>query len=295
MLVILNNQHSLMKISTVIKILFIAIAVGLTSIVIAADTETPELLLAKRYTQQNTDIKDYWISEKYDGARAYWDGRQLISRQGNVYHAPAWFTEGFPSQKLDGELWIGRKQFEATMSTIQKETPIDSEWQRIRYMVFELPDAEGTFSDRLMQMKAIIDESGSDYLVQVPQFKLDTTQALQSKLADVIKQGGEGLMMHRADALYLTGRSDALLKVKTHQDAEATVIAHFEGKGKYQGMLGSLLVETPQGIQFKLGSGFSDAQRLNPPAIGSLITYKYFGLTKNSVPKFASFLRIRKD
>ncbi|CAA6822033.1 MAG: DNA ligase (ATP) (EC [uncultured Thiotrichaceae bacterium] len=282
-----------MKILHLFHILFLSFATTINSASFAADMEKPELLLAKPYNQHNTNIKDYWVSEKYDGARAYWDGKQFISRQGNIYHAPTWFTANFPLQKLDGELWIGRNQFEATMSTIQKQQPIDSEWKRVRYMVFELPNAEGTFSERLTKIKTLIDESISPYLRQVPQFKLNTTQALQEKLKEIIKQGGEGLMMHRADTLYVTGRSDALLKVKSYQDAEATVIAHLEGKGKYRGMLGSLLVKTTQGIQFKIGSGFSDAQRKNPPAIGHRITYKYYGLTKNGIPKFASFLRTR--
>lgn len=283
-----------MKIYPWLIILLLSISITPSPATFAAASYKPDLLLAKRYDQQPTHITDYWISEKYDGARAYWNGEQLISRQGNVYHAPAWFIKDFPAQKLDGELWIGRNQFEAVMSAIQKKIPVDTEWKQVRYMVFELPEAQGSFTDRLDAMRAIIDKSTSPYLALVPQFKLDSTAALQTTLQEITQQGGEGLMMHRADALYQTGRSDALLKVKSHQDAEATVVAQLEGKGKYQHMLGALVVETPQGIQFKIGSGFSDMQRRNPPAIGSVITYKFYGLTKNGVPKFASFLRIRR-
>jgi len=72
------------------------------------------------------------------------------------------------------------------------------------------------------------------------------------------------------------------------------VISHIAGKGKYQDMLGSLLVEMPVGLQFRIGSGFTDQQRSNPPAIGKTITYTYHGKTQKGIPKFASFLRIRE-
>ena len=102
-------------------------------------------------------------------------------------------------------------------------------------------------------------------------------------------------MLHRADAQYIAGRSDVLLKLKLQLDTEAIVIAHLPGKGKYVGKLGALLVEAQDGIRFKLGTGFSDAQRENPPAIGSTITYTYLDKTKNGKPKFASFLRVRNE
>jgi DNA ligase 1 len=111
----------------------------------------------------------------------------------------------------------------------------------------------------------------------------------------VVANGGEGLMLHRADALYVTGRSDALLKLKPLFDAEATVVAHTPGRGKYKGKLGALIVETPEGLRFKLGTGFSDAQRENPPKIGSLVTYTYRDKTPKGKPKFASFLRERHE
>lgn len=252
----------------------------------------PELLLAQTY-EGGIRVSDYWASEKLDGVRAYWDGRQLISRQGNVFDAPAWFTAGFPRQALDGELWIGRGQFEVVASAVQKQQAVDSEWRRVGYWVFELPHGEGSFSERLLRLQALVDNAGSPYLHRVEQFTLADNAALQQKLEAVVKAGGEGLMLHLKSAPYTTGRSDVLLKVKQWQDAEAKVIAHLPGKGKYRGMLGALLVELPDGTQFKIGSGFSDVQRANPPPVGSIITYKYYGLTANGIPRFASFMRIR--
>jgi DNA ligase-1 len=90
-------------------------------------------------------------------------------------------------------------------------------------------------------------------------------------------------------------RSDDLLKLKRFDDAEAIVIAHIEGKGKFSNMLGALVVTTPEAREFKIGSGFSDLQRRDSPAIGSTITYKYQGFTASGLPRFASFRRERDN
>lgn len=259
----------------------------------AESQQTPKLLLAKVY-KKSSDLSRYWVSEKYDGVRAYWDGQQFISRRGNVFHAPDWFTEGFPDHPLDGELWLGRNSFEQLLSTVSKDEPIDEEWRKLTYQVFELPEATGTFSDRIMVMKSLLEDTENPYLKMVKQYRVNSHEALMAKLDAVVDAGAEGLMLHHESALYKTGRSDALLKVKRYEDAEARVIKHLRGKGKYTGMMGALLLETHDGIRFKIGSGFSDRERQNPPEIGAVVTYKYFGKTKNDKPRFASFLRVRE-
>ena len=253
----------------------------------------PPLLLAKTY-RDDISIQDYWVSEKLDGVRAYWDGRRLLSRQGNVFNAPAWFTAGFPPHPLDGELWLRRGAFEATLSTVQKQQPDATEWRQMSYQIFELPAAAGSFTERLAKLKRIIAEVNSPYLRLIPQRRFESQADLHKQLDEVVARGGEGLMLHRADSLYQTGRSDALLKLKTHQDAEAVVIAHMPGKGRNHGRLGALLVAMPDGRQFKIGSGFTDQQRQNPPPVGARVTYKYYGLSKRGIPRFASFLRTRQ-
>ena len=255
--------------------------------------EPPPLLLAKPYTD-DIDVRDYWVSEKLDGVRAYWDGRRLLSRRGNVFQAPAWFTEGFPPHPLDGELWLGRGAFEATLSAVRKQRPVAAEWRQLSYQVFELPGAAGDFSQRLERLERIVAAVNSPYLKLIPQQRFENQAALQGKLDEVVAGGGEGLMLHRADSLYETGRGAALLKLKTYEDAEAVVIAHLPGKGRNLGRLGALLVEMPDGRQFRIGSGFSDQERENPPPVGALVTYKYYGLSRRGIPRFASFLRIRQ-
>lgn len=268
----------------------VLIGLALLSPILAAQ----DILLAQVY-QQGIDVKQYLVSEKLDGVRAIWDGKKLTSRQGNIINAPAWFIKDLPNTPLDGELWLARGQFDALSGAVRKDIPIDAEWQNISYQIFELPNAQGDFNARAKRIVKIVDQANLTHLKAVAQFHVKNEAELNKKLKQVVANGGEGLMLHRADAAYITGRSDVLLKLKLLLDAEAIVIAHLPGKGKYVGKLGALLVEAQDGIRFKLGTGFSDAQRENPPAIGSLVTYTYRDKTKNGKPKFASFLRVRNE
>lgn len=257
-----------------------------------AQRDAPALLLAGRY-RPGIDLGDYWVSEKYDGVRGVWDGRQLTTRGGERVNAPDWFTHGWPATPMDGELWAGRGAFEHAQSTIGRAQAGDDAWRRMRFMVFDLPAHPGHFDERLAALRSTVAAIGQPWVVAVPQRKVADDAELQAWLRDVVRGGGEGLMLHRADATYTTGRSDALLKMKLWRDAEAEVIGHQPGKGKYAGMLGALKVRTADGAEFMLGTGFSDAERRNPPPIGTTVTYRYRELTKRGVPRFASFHRVR--
>lgn len=272
---------------------FTLVALLLASLVCAQSPDTPRPLLANVATA-DINPTPYLISEKFDGVRALWDGQTLRSRAGTLIAAPAWFLTKLPPRSLDGELWIARGQFEKLSGAVRKTVPQADEWRQIKYLIFELPDAPGTFAERYEQIKRIVAEANFPQLIAVEQFRLADNAALKRKLAEVVRAGGEGLMLHRADAPYITGRNDALLKLKPFDDAEATVIGHTPGKGKYEGQLGALEVETADGKRFRLGTGFTDAVRANPPAIGAVVTYTYRGFTKNGLPRFASFLRVRE-
>lgn len=254
----------------------------------------PPLLLAETY-QQGTALDGYWVSEKLDGVRAYWDGQQLQSRQGNAFNAPDWFTEGFPAQPLDGELWMGRQRFSELSAAVRRYNPDPEEWRQIRFMVFDLPASERPFSERIERLRTLLEPSPSPYLALVAQLPATSHETLMARLDSVVAGGGEGLMLHHGDSLYRAGRSDDLLKVKRHQDAEAVVIGHVPGEGRHEGRLGALLVERDDGRRFRIGTGFSDAERESPPALGITVTYKYFGLTSTGLPRFASYLRTRND
>lgn len=256
--------------------------------------DAPALMLAKTY-HPGIDLRDFWVSEKLDGVRGRWDGQRLVTRGGQVIAAPTWFTAGWPTVPLDGELWGGRGQFESTVSTVRQLQPDDAAWQRIRFMVFDLPTHPGVFTERLQAGATLVESLNRPWVQLVPQTRGTSHAALMKRLDEVVRGGGEGLMLHRGDALYRTQRSEDLLKVKTHEDAEARVTGYEAGRGRHVGRTGALWVETPEGQRFRIGSGLSDAERKNPPPIGSWITYRFRGRHESGLPRFATFVRLRAD
>jgi len=240
-------------------------------------------------------LADYWVSEKYDGVRGYWDGHTLRTRGGETVVAPAWFTAGWPTTPMDGELWAGRGRFAHAQSTTRQQQPDDAAWRQMRFMVFDLPAHGGVFDERLAALKALVASIQQDWVQAVPQQRVATDAALQALLQRTVRAGGEGLMLHKGGSLYRSGRSDDLIKLKTHDDAEALVVGHLPGKGKHAGRLGALLVEMPTGQRFKLGAGLTDADRDQPPPLGSWVTYRYRGTHDGGLPRFASFVRVRLD
>ncbi len=259
----------------------------------AARQEAP--LQLARSAPADIDPTGFLVSEKLDGVRAWWDGSRLRFRSGLPVIAPQWFTAKLPAGvALDGELWMGRGRFEELSGAVRRYAALDTEWRQIRYALFDLPGAEGRFGQRAARLVSIAREARFEPLQAVQQRELAGRSALTKYFDEVTQGGGEGLMLHRADAPWRAGRSDALLKLKPVDDAEAVVVAHVPGRGKHEGRLGALQVRTAAGVEFLLGTGLTDAQREKPPAVGSVVTFSYRGSTSSGVPRFASFLRVRE-
>ena len=257
-----------------------------------ADSTSGRVMLATSWTK-GADLTGYWVSEKLDGVRALWDGQLLRFRSGRPIASPQWFTASLPPIPLDGELWLGRGTFDRLSATVRRDTPVDGQWRELVYQVFDLPGQGGTFSERLSKMKDVLALRPVPFVQALTQFRMANASALAQQLLKVVQGGGEGLVLHHADALWKAGRSDSLHKLKVAQDEDARVIGHVPGKGRLNGRLGALLVEMPNGQRFALGSGLSDAQREKPPEVGAWVTYRYRDRTPSGLPRFASFLRER--
>lgn len=263
---------------------------------IAAGARPPALMLASPWPDPApASISDLLVSEKLDGVRARWDGARLWSRGGQPIALPPGFTTGWPRQPLDGELWLGRGRFEDTSALVRARRLDDPRWQQLQFWVFDLPADDGRFEDRQARLGTLITPQQAPTLQLLPQQLHADHAALQAHLARVLAAGGEGLIAHHRHARYQPGRSRLLFKLKPWHDAEATVLAHQPGRGKYHGQLGALLVRGDDGTRFAIGSGLSDAQRRAPPPPGSRITYRYTERTGNGLPRFPRLLRIRND
>ena len=270
-----------------------ASATGLATIVVEPPSELPPALMLAKHWHDGLEPADYLVSEKLDGVRAFWDGQVLRFRSGRIIAAPDWFTAALPATPLDGELWLGRRRFDRLSGIVRRSVPIDAEWRELRYMIFDLPGQAGPFSERAAQILSLVEATGVPWLQGVEQSRVPDKTALRRRLAKLVSAGGEGLMLHRADALWAPGRNDALLKLKPLPDEEARVIAILPGKGRHLGRMGALLLEMPNGQRFALGTGFTDAQRDAPPPLGASVTYRYRERTPLGLPRFASFMRVR--
>lgn len=253
----------------------------------------PPLLLAERWDNAQ-DLAGWWLSEKLDGVRAYWDGRTLISRLGNPFHAPDWFVAGLPEVPLDGELWIGRKAFQRTVGVVRRQDRSEH-WREVAFLVFDAPGVAGPFEGRLAFVRDHMARLAPAHARAHEHVACRDLDHLRAELARVEALGGEGLMLRRPGSPYEVGRSLTLLKVKTFRDDEARVVDHLAGAGRHKGRLGALLVELADGTRFAVGTGLSDAERAAPPPLGSLITFRYQELSDAGVPRFPSYVGLRID
>ena len=236
----------------------------------------------------------FLVSEKLDGVRAVCDGQVLRFRSGRVIAAPAWFLLALPKLALDGELWIGRGTFDRLSGVVRQSEPDDTAWREVKYLVFDAPGHVAPFAARVRLVATALAQANQPWLLPVAQHEVKDARSLQALLRSTVQQGGEGLMLHRADALWRPGRSDALFKLKSELDEEGLVVGHQSGKGRLEGMTGALLLQMPSGQRFALGSGLSDALRRNPPPVGAWVTYRFRDRTSSGLPRFASFLRVRE-
>lgn len=236
----------------------------------------------------------FLVSEKFDGVRAVWDGQALRFRSGRTLSAPDWFVRALPRTPLDGELWLARGQFDRLSGTVRRQTADEDAWREVQYLVFDMPEPGLVFAQRASRLQALAAELACPWVKAVEQSPVADAAALAARLQETLRLGGEGLVLHRADAHWQAGRSAAVFKLKPEPDEEGRVLAHVPGEGRFKGQTGALMVEGPTGVRFALGSGLSDAQRRLPPPVGAWVTYRYQSLTPSGVPRFARFLRIRE-
>jgi len=250
------------------------------------------VMLAHKW-KEGKDPSGWHMSEKLDGVRCYWNGKQTLSRNGNRFFAPDFFIKDFPKDTtLDGELWLGRQKFQDVMSIVRRKDDTNPNWSKLQYRVFDIPGHDKQpFEWRLKKMKEIVEKANSPYLIFHPHEICRNGEHLMGEMDKVTNAGGEGMMLRQPGSLYEHRRSHALLKVKKFHDAEATVIGHDRGEGRNAFVTGALVCTMSNGVQFRCGSGLSDADRRNPPKIGSKITFRYFEITKGGHPRFPTFVR----
>jgi len=259
-------------------------------------SEIEELPLLQGHPwDEEQDVTGWWMSEKLDGVRAYWNGKQFLSRYNNIFHAPEWFLAGLPTHPLDGELWIARKEFDRVSGLARQQGQSD-EWKQVKYLIFDAPEAGGPFEDRVKFLHTNFPNWKLPYATLVEHVVCEGNDQLFAELERITDLGGEGVMLRKPGSHYEKTRSSTLLKVKKFLDTEATVIGYEAGKGRHKGRVGALRARIGDGEEFRVGTGLSDKERDNPPAVGSIITVKYLEMTKaNKVPRHPVYMGLRTD
>lgn len=267
---------------------------------------TSSPLLAHKYEPDSTtSVRGWFASEKLDGVRAIWTGTKFISREGNPFYAPAWFTKRLPTDVvLDGELFTKRGGFQDCVSIVRTQDA-PNRWKfSVTYQVFDVPSkGHLPFEKRLAFLKDLIEvKLRVKWVNLVKHFPVRDDAHIQEVLDEVTSEGGEGLMLREPRSVYVHGRSRSLLKVKKFFDADAIIRGYNPGSGKNSNVVGALVCEMldpktnkPNGTMFKVGSGLTDAQRAKPPKIGTTIIYKYQELSKKGNPRFPTYGGERAD
>jgi DNA ligase-1 len=220
-------------------------------------TGSIDVMLAHCYEPDKHDPSGWLMSEKMDGIRCYWSGQTLYTRTGKLIHAPKEWKAKLPKIALDGELWSGRDDFQNIVSIVRKVTPVDSEWDQIKFMIFDAPLLKEKFSDRLKTIERVT--KGNSLCKMIKQVVCKSKDHLETLMDEICGGKGEGVMIKNPDSDYERKRSWQLLKVKRFEDAEAKVVGHQRGTGRCTGMLGALECREKDGTEFKIGSGFDDA------------------------------------
>jgi DNA ligase-1 len=252
-------------------------------------------LLAHSFDKNKLNPKNWWLSEKLDGVRCVAQGGKLFTRTGKPINAPASFLKDIPVGYIfDGELYGTRSNFDKVSGIARQKFPVEKNWKALSYRLFDIVDLKKPFEERQELLNKLIPAEHA-HLKVVEQTLCKGQSHLDSMLKTIEEGGGEGLMLRQAKSLYVCSRSKTLLKVKSFKDIDARVVEHEIGKGRNKRRLGALVCVLPNKKRFKVGSGFSDAQREKPPKVGSLITIKYFEMTKRGVPRFPTYVGARAE
>jgi len=254
------------------------------------------VLLAHTHTNENP--VGYYASEKYDGIRALWNGTNLLSRTNKIINAPSWFIDSLPKQKfiLDGELFGNRASFDELSSIVSKKQPIDTEWRKIKYMVFDITNLQLPFKDRFYTLEKFKENT---YFKIVKHILITNKSQFNSMYKNILNKKGEGIMLRDPDSFYVQKRSKSLLKVKPTNNSNAIIYNFIEGKGKNIDSLGAFVVQN-ENKKFKIGTGFTSNMRkkywsLKNKLKGKVVTYTHKGVTSKGIPRHPSFLRFREN
>jgi DNA ligase 1 len=258
----------------------------------------------------DADPRGWLATEKYNGWRAWLDSStgRLRTGTGHVYAAPAEWLAKFPKVPLDGELWLGRgrgmlQRLASIVSRGLDGPPVTGlearRWDAVQFVVFDLKDtAAGPTEERRRILESAVLAHPVDRLQLVPETLVKGRDHLDAMVEAVMGIDGEGIMLRKPGSGYAERRVPWLLKVKKWATAEARVTGYQAGERGCAGMMGALVCRMGRdgsGVEFEIGTGFSNDERRNPPPKGSLVRFRYEELSAGGNPLKPSYRGIRHE
>lgn len=276
----------------------------------------------------------------------------LWSRYGKPIFAPDWFLDRLPPIVLDGELYA-KDYRQILRGIISKLVPDDNDWSRVGYHVFDAPTYEQwlepgrinspnfpekqitaasldyakltakriekkrSFADTVEFLKNQDFWSNQIVLHEQERLPFSTSSAIEvltDRMAAILDNGGEGVILRKPESYWTPRRVSSLLKHKDVRDDEGIVIGYeWAEEGKLHGMMGALILRWRE-KEIRI-SGFTDNERLmsvsgksekpgsrvsmgieNPSfPLGTVVTFKYQDLSKDGMPNHARYWRKRDD
>lgn len=284
------------------KIFYVLCAIF--SAIFALDSADSNLQFKNLDFKNLGEIDSFMVSEKFDGIRGIWDGENMFSKRGNILPIPHCFSQNLVhlglknGEFVEGELWIDYGAFEAISGLLNRKNIACEDFRSVKFLIFNAQlGNKSDFSQNLAEIKLRLDSAKGKDLAQIqviPQHKFRKIADLKDFFNAVVAKGGEGVIVRDSTTAY---------KLKAQNDAECKIIDFSRGKGRLSGKVGAIICESLEdknsGIKggkiFRIGSGLSDEMRTNPPKIGTIITYKFSGISKNGIPKHTRFLCIYNE
>lgn len=284
--------------------------------------------------EKETDIKSWpvEVQPKLDGIRMLCHR----SRDGSVfcrsYENKHWTHLGFiadqvqaflvylpPQTTVDGELYVHGMPFTTLTSIVKTMKKVHPELQKIQYHIFDIDylvdGSRPCLEDRMIQLeksyKAYLNDLGdqSTSLVLVESQTAYSAEDIKS-LHDIYeKQGYEGVMIKKRangsakdsktykESEYKPGRSKNILKYKSFQDEEGTVVGVHDSEGREKGAA-RLEIEDMRGNRIIMrfeGPLKLRKEWLKKPetVMGKRATFRYQELSEYGVPRFPVGVAIR--
>ena len=274
-----------------------------------------EVQLANKFDENKHDIKGWYINQKLDGLRAYFQNGKLYTRQGkliigfdHIVKELNLLANKFNLEVIDGELYSKDLDFNTIQGYVMRNKNINEEHKKqIKFHCFAVVSNNIKNTSQMINILNKFKSLNLEYVIPLDYYKIESLNELKQYHELFLSQGYEGTMLRHPVNYYTYGRSNDLLKYKTFKEDDFECIKinigkisiQKDGKEKEIETVTSIVVQKDNVVS-EVGSGFSIEMRNEiynnqDYYIGKLAEIKYFEITKDNSLRFPVFLKWKLD